>query len=111
MNKEKTKSWKVLEFIGSKGEKGTTLKEIQAYIWVVLNGKNKIDFHETELDWEGNKQRLTRGYWCTNLYGTGTGLPWSKHGCRGLLKMYCKKVGSKWVLENMPSNKESIYKK
>jgi len=33
-----TKSWKILDFIKSKGEEGASLKEIQYFIWTEVQG-------------------------------------------------------------------------
>jgi len=103
MKKENTKAWKILEFIGSKKE-GVGLTEIQHFIWTELDGYSEEDFWRKSETWDGkDRLRATRGHWCTALYG----------GCfyhTGLLHEYCKKVGKKWVLVNMPKPGENIYK-
>ena len=112
--KPEKKAWKILEFIGSKGEEGASLTEIQYYIWTELQGYNPDDFWKTsnqqaeELGYRRYGQpydetRATRGYYNTNLYG-GTATP-------GLLHKYCKKnpITKKWVLKRMPEPGENIY--
>jgi len=109
-NKKNTKTWKILEFIGSKKE-GVGLTEIQHFIWTKLDGYTEESFWRKEktYGWSPKRRsypiqlRATRGHWCTALYG----------GCyyhTGLLHEYCKKVGKKWVLDHMPNPKETIYK-
>jgi len=91
-NKPDKKAWKILEFIGSKGEEGAGLIELSS------NDKWGYNYH-----FPYNKTRATRGYYGTNLYGSG-----SKPG---LLHKYCRKnEKGKWVLERM-LNLEKIYMK
>ena len=91
-NKPDKKAWKILEFIGSKGEEGAGLIELSS------NDKWGYNYH-----FPYNKTRATRGYYSTNLYGSG-----SKPG---LLHKYCRKnEKGKWVLERM-LNLEKIYMK
>jgi len=78
----------VLEFIQSQ-KNGLTAKEIQAYIWVHVIGKSEESFNEKE-----NSKRLSRNVWMKQLYGTSK-VP-------GLLKAYCKKVDTVWVMDKMP---------
>ena len=112
--KQETKAWKVLEFIGSKGEEGAGLTEIQRFIWTELNKYPLDNFEKTSGDKWGfagdsyrnnsyNKTRASRGYWTTRLYGT--------HWEPGLLPKYCKKKPGtkKWVLDRMPAPGENIY--
>ena len=114
-------SWKVLEFIESKGEEGASLKEIQHFIWVELYGRSEESFEEKQKIWVYNHKttlndirtaRKTRGYWNTNLLGGGTyrkGTGYKHHG--GLLHMYCKKnEKGKWILVKKPEPGEIIYK-
>lgn len=116
-NKMKTSSWKILEFIGSKGEEGAGLTEIQKYIYVDLQGKPEAEFWEpttkrfkeyyedrgrpARASYE--KTRASRGHWNTNLYGSSRN--------PGLLHKYCRKnpITKKWVLERMPKPGENIY--
>ena len=106
-DKQETKSWKILEFIGSKGEEGAGLTEIQQFIWTELNKNNPDNFEQTSGDKWGfagdsyrnishNRTRASRGYWTTQLYGTGRRA--------GLLPKYCKRnpITRKWVLDRMP---------
>ena len=97
--KMNTLSQKVLEFIGSKGEEGAYLTEIQKFIYVDLNGKSEENFWKPD----EYKTRASRGYWTTALYG-GSSYP-------GILNKYCKKnpITKKWVLERMPEPGENIY--
>jgi len=107
--KQETKAWKVLEFIGSKGEEGAGLTEIQRFIYD-LKGYSEEDFRETSderypSDWkpESGKLRASRGYWTNQLYGN-----WKMPG---LLPKYCKKnpITKKWVLVRMPKPGENIF--
>ena len=111
--KRESVSWKVLEFIGSKGEEGASLTEIQRFLWD-LKGHPEEDFEVTSGDKWGfdgdsyrnnsyNKTRASRGYWTTQLYGT--------RRRPGLLPKYCKKspATKKWVLVRMPNPGENIY--
>ena len=113
-NKQKTKAWKVLEFIGSKGEEGAGLTEIQRFIWEELQGYESEDFEETSTTRWGyagdsyanepyNRSRASRGYWTNQLYGN--------RNYPGLLYKYCKKspTTKKWVLDRMPRPGEDIY--
>jgi hypothetical protein len=109
-----TKSWQVLKFIGSKGEEGASLKEIQHFIWI-LNGHKEKDFWKKDdprrgwSDWAYVSQRKTRGYWNTNLLGSSSGY-WSQPRS-GLLHKYCKQnpTTHKWILERMPKPYEKFY--
>ena len=105
-NKENTKAYRLLKFIGE-NPKGLTLTKIQHYIWVELQGKSIESFFKMSETWDakGNRiqARATRGHWCTELYG---GLYYHD----GLLKTYCKKVGKRWVLVDMPGVNETLYK-
>jgi hypothetical protein len=101
--KTKTKSFKILLFINSRGEDGASLLEIQHFIYVELNGGSEQQFWETKEDryWPG-KKRITRGYWCTNLLGS--------HRWPGLLHKYCKKnEKGKWVIKRWPKFEENLY--
>jgi hypothetical protein len=112
----KSKAWKILEFIGSKGEEGASFTEIQLYIWTELQGYSEKDFWEKDdktrggswKDWAGvplRGLRSSRGYYATNLYGSGYFT-----GGRGLLHNYChRNEKRKWVLDRMPDRKERIY--
>ena len=112
MKKQETKAWKILEFIGSKGKEGASFKEIQFYIWTVLDGKSVESFYEMSPIRIWNKKqgrgydsqaRQSRGHWCTALYG-------GMHYHSGLLS-YCRKnKDNKWVLEYMPAPGTNIYK-
>ena len=109
-----TKSWKILKFIESKGEEGASLKEIQYFIWTELSGYSDKSFWEknklrpNQYKYGANLQRKTRGFWNTNLLGSGG--PYYR-GKPGLLHKYCKKseVTHKWVLERMPKPNEKFY--
>ena len=121
-NKPKTKAWKVLDFIGSKGESGASLTEIQHFIWTEINGNPEKEFWEKSKVWGYKKQenpngilpvdvwgqldqgtRKTRGYWATNLYGGSWYGP-------GLLRNYCtKNAEGRWVLDHMPKPGENIF--
>jgi hypothetical protein len=99
-NHPKTKSFKILNFIGSKGEEGVSFTEIQHFILVTLGGMPEEEFWEKSDDC-----RKTRGSWCTNLYG-------SAYHSEGLLTTYChKNTKGKWVLDKLPYAGENIYKK
>ena len=109
-NKPNTTAWKILEFIGSKGEEGAGLKEIQRFILVNLKGWSEDEFErkETYKDWDGNEKNLrsTRGYYATNLYGSNGMFG----GGPGLLAKYChRNANRKWVLDRMPNPKEPLY--
>jgi len=111
MSKKDTKAWKILEFIGSKGEEGVGLTEIQHFIWTKLDGYSEEDFQRKEKarvysrngSFRNTELRVTRGHWCTALYG-------GYYYHTGLLNEYCKKNDkNKWVLDHMPKPKENIY--
>jgi len=89
-NKMNTKAWKILQFIGSKGEEGAGLTDIQRFLWTELQERSLKDFEMSSNDKWGynypslyNKTRATRGYYNTNLYGT--------RYKPGLLRKYCRK--------------------
>ena len=110
----KTKSWQVLKFIENKGEEGASLKEIQHFIWI-LNGHNEESFWEKSRDyrrgwWNEYPQRKTRGYWNTNLFGSGGSYFGGGH--QGLLHKYCSQNPEthKWILKQMPKPYERFYK-
>ena len=108
-----SKTWKILEFIKSKGEEGASLFEIQQYIWAELNDKDPQEFTEksqyTTCDKYGKLQptqlRKTRGYWATALYGG--------YDYKGILYRFCKKnpKTKKWVFVRFPSPAERLYYK
>lgn len=111
--KPDTKAWKVLEFIGSKGEEGASLTEIQHFIWTELQGKSEEDFWKKGQTWgagndeQGNMKKVmlrqSRGHWNDALYNT--------ESTKGLLNGYCHKNDKhKWVLDKMPKPGESIFK-
>ena len=116
-----TKSWKILDFIKSKGEEGASLKEIQYFIWTEVQGysdesfwKRSSDYHEWETGRFRKGQRASRGYWNTNLFGGGyfyrnqSGNHVRKNN--GLLGEYCKKNDKgKWVFVKYPKPGENIY--
>ena len=114
--KMNTSSWKILEFIRSKGKEGASLTEIQKFIFVDLNGNSEEDFWKPSREpnersrWNdpSEKLRATRGYWTTALYG---GRTYKGNHYPGLLNKYCKKnpITKKWVLEKMPLPGETIY--
>lgn len=118
-NKVNTKAWKILEFIGSKGEEGASLTEIQYFIAVTLGGMSEEDFfrkgpmsHYTGpglSDFSTGIGRQSRGNYCTNLYGSSYGKQPDEQ--RGLLHKYCYKnpTTKKWVLKRMPEPGENIY--
>lgn len=106
-------SWKVLEFIQSKGEEGAGLTEIQYYIWTKLKGHDPKDFWETseEQVWDSRTDstitaypRVTRGYWTTNLFS-------GPNYRGGLLHKFCKKnpKTKKWVFVRFPKPGEIFY--
>jgi hypothetical protein len=106
-----SKSFKILLFIESKGQEGASLKEIQYFIWTVLNGHSHESFYRRSRDYTDWKtsaprkgQRKTRGYWNTNLLGSG-----GSH--QGLLHKYCVQDAKthKWILNHMPNPKENMY--
>jgi len=108
-NKPKTKAWKVLDFIGSKGEKGAGITEIQHFVWTVLHGRPEESFWKKGLAYawlKGHDEKIylrnSRGYWSTNLYGS--------HSTEGLLRKYCtKNAEGRWVLVRMPGPGENIF--
>jgi hypothetical protein len=97
-----TSSWKILEFIKSKGEEGAGLKEIQFFIWTKLKGYDPKEFFEPSQGYWSDR-RKTRGYWNTNLFGG------SRH--RGLLYKYCRRNEKhKWVFVKYPKPGEFFYR-
>ncbi len=112
-------SWKILEFIKSKGEEGAGLTEIQFYIWTELEGHDPIKFWEKikEEVWDPIRStkygrniyktfymRKTRGHWTTNLFS-------GPHYRGGLLNKFCKKnpETKKWVFVRFPTPGEIFY--
>jgi predicted nucleotidyltransferase len=119
-NKLKTKAWKILDFIRSKGEEGVSFTELQKFIWTEIAGNSEEDFYKTSEDihreyyesrgkeynpsWRplSNKTRASRGYYNTALFG-GT-------SNTGLLHKYCEKTDNgKWAIKRMPNPGENIY--
>ena len=111
-----TMSWKILDFIKSKGEKGATLTEIQYYIWTELEGHEPYTFWEPgKPQYTYNKEtdkwdkqiwpRKTRGHWNTQLLG-------GPYYHTGLLHKFCKKDSKtkRWILVRMPKPGEIFYK-
>ncbi len=121
-NKQRTKAWRILEFIESKGEEGASYTEIQEFIWVEINGGSKEDFWKKDRrryvyrsgssrgEYKEPGLRSTRGYYSTNLSGTH-GWNAIDKGNKGLLHTYCKKNPDtkKWVIDRMPNPGENIY--
>ena len=106
-------TWKLLEFIKSKGEEGASLTEIQYYIWTELEGHDPDEFWEKRESYGYNpkteksypvKLRKTRGHWNTQLFGG----PYY-HG--GILHRFCKKNpdNRKWVFVRFPKPNERLY--
>jgi len=101
-----SKTWKLLEFIKSKGEKGVGFTEIQYYIWTELNHNDPDKFWEKRFDRYSNTElRRSRGYWNTALLGG--------HKYRGILHRFCKKnpLTKKWVFVRFPEPQEKLYYK
>jgi len=100
-------SWKILEFIRSKGEEGASFTEIQKFAWLLGHpDKSEEDFYEKNepTKWYPNAQRKTRGYYSTNLGAYGGRIP-----RRGLLDYYCKKNDKgKWVIARWPEPGENL---
>lgn len=89
------KAQRVLEFIGSRGSEGASLKEIQTFIMRMngLIGENEQRPHSS------------RGYWCDYLFNATDTCMGSPMG--GLLYAYCARHPhtGKWVLtEPIPSD-------
>lgn len=111
----KTKSWKILDFIGSFGKEGVRYSDIQKFIYFELNNapfgpdyfsKEPLTTHH--MKYRLPQQHRGRGYWGTNLYGTSG--QFGSGGKRGLLSHYChKNKEGKWVLDHYPQRKENIY--
>jgi len=106
-----SKSFKILQFIESKGEEGASLKEIQYFIWTELDGYTPESFYtksRSYKEWGTNKirlgQRKTRGHWNTQLLG-------GSHYHTGLLHKYCEQNPKthKWIIKKMPKPKENMY--
>ena len=93
-------TWKVLDFIKSKGEEGASLTEIQHYIWTELEGHSEESFWQK--DW--SNIRKTRGHWNTQLFG-------GMHYHDGVLHRFCKKntQNKKWVFVKYPEPNENLY--
>lgn len=86
----------VLAFIRCGGINGRTFGEIQRFI-CEMNG---LDYDErvNEMNWGKNtpvSKRKYRGYWCTNLCGTGG--YWNAPR-EGILSKYCEKIGKKYYI-------------
>ena len=107
-----TNTWKILEFIGSKGEEGASFTEIQHFIWTVLWGKSEESFWKKEdryIESEkyGYKKskagiRSTRGIYALGLIGR-------TYTSKGILLMWChKNAKGKWVLDRMPEPGENL---
>jgi len=107
-------SWKILEFIKSKGEEGASLTEIQYYIWTELEGHDPKEFWEKSLRnyykydpvtkqtityKKQDKSRKTRGHWNTQLY------------YHNLLNKFCRKNDKgKWVFVKFPEPGQKFYR-
>jgi hypothetical protein len=104
-----SKSFKILEFIGSKGKEGASLKEIQFFIWTELDGYSPESFWITSREKYPERggtenKRATRGHWNTQLLG-------GRYYHQGLLHKFCKQdpKTKKWILKRMPDAKEKMY--
>lgn len=108
----KTKAFKILQFIASKGQEGASLTEIQYFIWTEIRKFSEKDFWKKTQTWDYDSHtrrytrekfiRASRGFYTTALYG-GWHYP-------GLLHKYCKKnEKGKWVLVRWPKGNENIY--
>ena len=100
-----SKTWKILEFIKSKGEEGAGLTEIQYYIWTQLENKDPDEFWEVRRNYLGDRSgRKTRGHWNTQLFGGP-----AYHG--GILHRFCEKnpKTKKWVFVRFPNPDELLY--
>lgn len=96
-------SWKILEFIKSKGEEGASLKEIQYFIWVENGNDPKKFFEKSYYDYRTPPQRKTRGYWNTSLLGSG-------YAHEGLLHKFCyKNENKRWIFKRFPKPGENFY--
>lgn len=96
---ENRKAYKILKFIGSKGEEGASLTEIQYFIHTELFERPEESFWTKETGRYNKGQRQTRGLYNTNLYGDG------------LLNKWCYKNSQtkKWVLKRLPEPGENLY--
>lgn len=116
-----TNTWKILEFIGNKGEEGASFTEIQHFIWTVLWRKSEESFWKKEDRYTENKKgeykkskagiRSTRGIYSVGLIGHGYGHSQSYSGneYKGILLMWChKNAKGKWVLDRMPEPGENV---
>lgn len=80
-----TKTLRLFKFIYDSGKEGRSHKEIVKFLM------NPEDPESVEYDW-----REDRGYWSTNLYGSG-----SYSGNLGLLTGYCEKnEKGRWILKD-----------
>lgn len=110
--KTDTHSWKILMFIDSFGREGVGLTEIQKYIWVDLNGGSVEDFYRPLAKYKYNtgnlsldngkpEGRATRGYWTSNLYGTGRQ--------EGILRKFGERTGTgKWRIRKWPNYYDNL---
>lgn len=102
--KRLTKGWKILEFIKESGNEGRSLIEIQHFIWTELQGYDPDEFWKKE---SYNNLRKSRGYYCTNLYGSGGMFAGSNEG---LLIRWCKKNDKgKWIIDKWPKPGDNLY--
>lgn len=87
----------VLAFIRCAGINGRTFGEIQRFI-CEMNGLD-YDKRVNEIsNWERKtyvSKRKYRGYWCTNLCGTGGTFTARREG---ILSKYCEKIGKKYYI-------------
>lgn len=93
-----TNAYKILKFIFEAGQEGVKFTEIGKFIVEDLKGR----VYDRVLD---------RGYYATNLYGSGYG-QWRNYG---LFDLYCKKLeNGKWTLNaetnNFFKSEDSLYK-
>jgi len=120
-NKMKTKFWKALEFIRSKGEEGASTKEIQEYIYFEINkaplgkdwfeekDKGRWNYKTNEYDPNKIGSRRSRGYWNSTFYSYDDRRGGGRLKKKGLLDYYChKNEKGKWVLDRMPKQGENI---
>lgn len=95
---KKTNAYKILKFIFEAGPEGVKFTEISRFIVEELKGRTYDRVRD-------------RGYYATNLYGSGYG-QWRRYG---LFDLYCKKLeNGKWALNDETKKffqgEEELYK-
>lgn len=89
-----TKTSRLRRFIASMGEYGASVREMQRALWYMSHKgiRHAVFVSDLGVEREPEFIDVPRGYWCTNLYGTGARV--------GFLSRHCQKNSlGRWVLK------------